>query len=121
MITIHLQHLLFHAKHGLYNEEKIVSNEFEVEVKIIYRPPTIPITEMVETINYVSIYELVKKRMNQPKKLLETFVSETALEILNQFKMVEEVFISIKKSNPPIINFQGSIGVSFKLTRAELS
>ena len=32
-MTIHLHNLLFHAFHGIYEQEKIVGNDFEVNVK----------------------------------------------------------------------------------------
>ena len=120
MLSIHLYQLRFHANHGLYHEEKILGNEFEVDVTIKYYPPEIPVNEIDQTIDYASIYKLVSERMKQPVDLLETFVSETALEILKQFKLTEEVFISIKKLNPPLFSFEGSVAVSFEVKRSEL-
>ncbi len=120
MLSIHLQHLRFHAQHGLYKEEKIIGNEFEVDVTVKYYPPEIPVIEIHKTIDYASIFQLVKDRMDQPVDLLETFVSDTALAILKQFKLAEEVYISIKKLHPPLINFEGSVSVSFEVKRSEL-
>ena len=120
MLSIHLHHLRFHAHHGLYKEEKIVGNEFEVEVTVKYYPPEIPVIEIHQTIDYASIYKLVDERMKQTVDLLETFVSDTALGILHQFKLAEEVYISIKKMHPPLLNFEGNVGVSFEIKRSEL-
>ena len=120
MLSIHLTHLKFQAHHGLYAEEKIVGNEFEINVTVKYHPQEIPVMEIKKTIDYASIYNLLKERMQQPVQLLETFASETALEILRQFKLAEEVSISIKKFHPPILNFTGTVAVSFDVTRSEL-
>jgi dihydroneopterin aldolase len=34
LLTIHLNNLLFHAYHGLYEEEQILGNNFEVNITI---------------------------------------------------------------------------------------
>ena len=120
MLSIHLQHLRFHANHGLYKEEKIIGNEFEVDVTVKYYPPQLPVIEIQKTIDYASIFQLIKERMDQPVDLLETFVSETALGILKKFKVAEEVFISIKKMHPPLINFEGNVVVSFEVKKSDL-
>ena len=120
MLSIHLQHLRFHANHGLYKEEKIIGNEFEVDVTVKYYPPQLPVIEIQKTIDYASIFQLIKERMDQPVDLLETFVSETALGILKKFKVAEEVFISIKKMHPPLINFEGNVAVSFEVKKSDL-
>lgn len=120
MLSIHLNQLKFQAHHGLYDEEKKLGNEFEINVTVKYHPHEIPLVEIKKTIDYTSIYNLLKERVQQPVQLLETFATETALEILRQFKLAEEVSISIKKSHPPVINFEGTVAVSFSITRSEL-
>lgn len=49
--------------------------------------------------------------------LLETLVMDIAAQILAQFQQAEAVFISIKKLQPPIANFNGSVGVSYSLKK----
>ena len=34
MLTIQLNNLIFHAYHGLYEEEKIIGNDFEVNLEV---------------------------------------------------------------------------------------
>ena len=120
MLSIHLHHLIFHGHHGIYSEEKLLGSEFEVNLTVKYYPQQIPLHHLEKTINYVSLFELVAEKMNEPVALLETFVTELALEILRKFKVAEEVSISIKKLHPPITNFEGSVGVSFEITRSDL-
>jgi dihydroneopterin aldolase len=55
--------------------------------------------------------------MQRPAKLLETLATEVASEIFAKFSNVEEVVISIFKLHPPIINFPGSVGVTYQLKR----
>ena len=120
MLSIHLHHLLFYAKHGLYEEEKMLGNRFEVNITVNYHPPTIPITQLSNTIDYVSVYALVKQKMAVPTELLETLATGLAKDILTEFLLAEEVLVSIKKIQVPVLGMQGQVGVSFALKRAEL-
>jgi len=117
MITIHLNKLLFHSYHGVHDEEKLIGGKFEVSLLAKYHPSITPIKKLEETVNYVSLYEMVKTRMSQPSELLETIATELATEILAHFSIVEEVEISITKLHPPIVSFQGSVGVTYILKR----
>ncbi|MDP3665964.1 MAG: dihydroneopterin aldolase [Sediminibacterium sp.] len=117
MLSIQLHNLILFAHHGIYEEEKILGNEFSLDISIRFSPQYLPVKHMADTIDYVAVYELVKKRMDIPTLLLETVITEIAQKILAQFSLAEEVFIAIRKTHPPISQFQGSVGVSFELKR----
>ena len=120
MLSIHLHNIIFFAHHGLYEEEKILGNEFELSISIKHSPQRLPVKHISDTIDYVSVLELVKKRMAIPTPLLETVVTDIAQKILARFSLAEEVFISIRKMYPPVSKIQGSVGVSFELKRKNL-
>jgi dihydroneopterin aldolase len=120
MLSIHLHRLIFHAHHGLYAEEKLLGSAFEINLTVKYYPQEIPLHQLDKTIDYVALYDLVKIKMAQPVDLLETFVTDLSLEILRTFKVAEEVSVSIQKLHPPISEFEGSVGVSFEITRSDL-
>lgn len=120
MLAIHLQKLKFYAFHGLYEEEKILGNEFEVTLSVKFILKQFPCRTIDQTINYVLLFDLVKERMNKPTPLLETIASEIANQIFEEFQIVEEVIISITKLTAPIISFTGVVGVSLELKRNEL-
>ncbi len=118
MMKISLHKLRFHAFHGIYAEETAIGGEFEVDLTVWYQPVNLPVTDLHDTVNYAALYNLVKLRMETPCLILETFVTKLAAEILAQFSLVEEVEISIIKLRPPVINIEGSVGVSFTLKRS---
>jgi dihydroneopterin aldolase len=120
MLSIHLHNLILFAHHGIYEEEKILGNEFELNITIKHVPQHLPVKHLSDTVDYVSVYDLVKKRMAVPTALLETVVTEIATQILAQFSLAEEVFISIRKIYPPVTQMRGSVGVSFELKRKDL-
>jgi 7,8-dihydroneopterin aldolase/epimerase/oxygenase len=117
MLTIHLHNLIFFAHHGLYEQEKILGNEFVVNVDIEHLPITENINNIHQTINYVLVYNLVKQRMAEPTDLLETIAQDLCTVIFNQFKLAQKVSISITKKHPPVLNFVGNVGVTFTAQR----
>ena len=118
MLSIQLNNLSFFAYHGLYEEEKISGNDFIVNA-IIYFYPKKKIDTISETIDYVSIYELIERRMQIATPLLETIVMDLATLILDKFTLAESVFIELTKQKPPIHNFNGTVSVKFELKRKE--
>ncbi len=117
MLSIHLHKLLLYGYHGIYAEEKVLGNEFEINVLVKHLPARLPVKHIDDTIDYARVYELVKQRMAVPTPLLETVVTEIAVQILAQFSLAMHVAVSIKKLHPPIAQFRGSVGVSFELSR----
>jgi dihydroneopterin aldolase len=114
MMYIHLHDLRFRAFHGLYEEEKILGNDYELNLTVGFEPEQLPIHHIGQTLNYVALFELVKTRMSVPTGLLETIVTEIADQIRSEYAAVSKISISLKKLFPPINNFEGAVGVSFE-------
>ena len=88
-----------------------MGNEFEVNAAVTIAAGE-KIQRLSQTVNYVLIYEMIKKRMAVPAPLLETLAQELIEEIYLHDKRIESISISIKKLHPPIENFTGSVGIS---------
>lgn len=117
MLTIHLQKLRFFATHGLYAEETIAGNAFEVDALVHYQPTRLPIQRISDTVDYTRIYQVIAERMKQPTALLETIVYNIANDILNEFALVQEVEIILTKQHLPVVNFSGSVSVQYSIKR----
>ncbi len=112
-MTIHLHNLKFFSYHGIHEEEKILGTEFEVDIEVDINQ-TERIDSIHQTLNYVEVYEMVKKRMAIATPLLETIAEDLLKEIHQSSTLIKSIAIAIKKINPPIENFVGSVGVSLK-------
>ena len=112
-MTIALRKLVFFSYHGLYPEEQLTGNEFEVNLSVTYQPNSGTVTDLSDTINYVSLHTLVKEEMQRRRDLLETVAMEMAEKIHLAFPAVHQVDISITKLHPPIPAFTGTVGVSY--------
>lgn len=113
MIKIELSGLRFHAFHGLYPEEQLTGNEFEVNLSVYCAPVSVVIKNLSETIDYSKLYALLKEEMQRPRQLLETLVMEIAEKVHLKFAQAVSLDISIKKINLPIPAFTGSATVCF--------
>ncbi len=113
MITIYLHKLIFFSFHGIHDEEKILGNEYEVNLEVTFEEKW-PVTKINETINYVTIFEVIRQRMNIPTALLETVVQDLVNQVHNIDDRIKTILVSVDKKNPPIANIEGSVGVSLK-------
>jgi len=120
VLSIQLNNLNFFAHHGLYEEEKIHGNDFEVNAVISYRPAK-KVTDLSDTIDYASVYEVIYKRMQIATPLLETIVMELANEILAKFTLADSIAIELTKKRPPIHNFNGTVSVKYELNRNQIT
>lgn len=111
MFKIELHNLWFRARHGLYEEEKVLDGDFILDVDIRYTPKATP-HHISETVDYSAVYTLIKSHMQKPERLLETLAMNITQNILENFLLAEEVSLRIKKMNPPMIGFTGNVSVT---------
>ncbi len=120
LMTIHLNDVQFYGYHGLYKEEQKLGNNFIVNISIDFFPSVNKITAIEETIDYVSVYNIVKQRMQTPTPLLETIVGDIADAIFTQFKLAQKVNIQITKAKVFVNSLNGNMSVSLIKSRSEI-
>ena len=113
MFTISLHNLIFYSFHGVHEEEKVLGNNYKVNVAITFNTNE-EITALEQTINYELVYDIIKKRMDIPAKLLETLAQDLAQKIYDFDNRIASINVSIEKKNPPITNIRGSVSVNYK-------
>lgn len=98
----------FYARHGVWEQEKKVGNEFIVDLSI-----RIPYNEQFfsddlnNTISYADIFSIVEEEMAKPRKLLETVAATIRERIISRWKNILGGSIKICKSIPPISRMTG--------------
>jgi dihydroneopterin aldolase len=112
-IIIELKNLKFFATHGMYQEELKVGNEFVMDIYIESRAPKEIITSIDQTVNYVEVYQIAEEEFSHRHQLLETCVMKIADKLEKHFPDIEKLTINVRKMNPPITNFSGSVGISY--------
>lgn len=98
-----LEGLEFHAFHGVYPHERESGNWFEVDIAVETDFTTAAEEDdLAGTVNYETLFLIVKARMEEPSKLLETVADRIASDVIDKLPAVFNVELKIAKLNPPI-------------------
>jgi dihydroneopterin aldolase len=101
--TVALEGMEFFAYHGFYKEEQRIGNKYSVDLKIETDfSKAANEDDLSGTINYETLYNLVKQEMLHPNKLLESIGQKISKAVLDEFSEVMTVEVSVSKFNPPI-------------------
>jgi 7,8-dihydroneopterin aldolase/epimerase/oxygenase len=98
-----LEGLEFHAFHGVYPHERESGNWFEVDIAVETDfSEAAQSDELAGTVNYETLFRMVKEEMEKPSRLLETVAEKIVDDVLNALPSVKSVELKISKLNPPI-------------------
>ncbi len=99
---IQLNNARFYAFIGVYPEEQIAGNWFEVNINVSATDIKEVPTCITETLDYSLLYQVAKEEMTQKDTLIETVAGRIGQRLLNQAKGVETVEVSITKLAPAL-------------------
>ncbi|TDI66324.1 MAG: dihydroneopterin aldolase [Bacteroidetes bacterium] len=103
MGLVSLEGLEFFAYHGYYDEEQKVGNKYSVDVTVRADLKAAAVEdELSQTVNYETLYKIVRENMQVRARLLEHIGYEIIQSIFQEFLQVQWVEVSISKFNPPI-------------------
>lgn len=103
MGIIEIEGMKFYAFHGHFEAEQIVGNEFIVDLRLETDCNKAAISDnLVDALNYQVVYEIVKREMAQPSKLLENIAKRILDSLKFQFTSIINVSVKISKINPPM-------------------
>jgi dihydroneopterin aldolase len=112
MLTIKLEQVKLHGLHGVYSGEPLAGGEFEINLEVDFEDEGIEFNSLSDTISYVTLLDLVKKRMSVPTPLLEKLGKLILDDIFLIFPFIKGARLNITKLQAPIAAFQGRVGVS---------
>lgn len=110
---IRLNDLRFRARIGVYEQERIVGNEFRINLRVRYDADKFIHENLDSSISYVDIYDIVKKELGRERLLLESVAQSISEVIVARWKEVEEVSITIDKLGTPISGIDGNCGIEY--------
>ncbi|PRD48414.1 dihydroneopterin aldolase [Sphingobacterium haloxyli] len=96
-----LQKVRFFSPIGYYKEERILGNEFFVDVVVRFPFGNANTEDLSNTINYGELYNLVYEVMKKERRLLESAAEEILSKIQNRYPFVDEARVSVHKTTPP--------------------
>lgn len=100
---IQLENLVFYSYHGVLPQETIVGNEYIVNLKIAFDMSHAFESDSVDdTINYAKVYEVVKKEMEIPSKLIEHAAYRVVSRLNISYPQITGLELKLSKRNPPV-------------------
>nr|WP_297133556.1 dihydroneopterin aldolase [uncultured Prevotella sp.] len=114
---IYLRNVRFHAFHGVLPQERIVGNDYLVNLVLDYDFSSAMQTDDLQgTLNYAEVYQKVREEMAVPSKLLEHVAGRIAHRLFSDFPEIQKLQLSITKVNPPMGADSDGAGVEVVLT-----
>lgn len=98
-----LENVEMYANHGVFPQETLVGNLFIINLKLkVDFEKASKSDDLDETISYASVFDLVKKEMAIPSKLLEHVAGRIVRVLKSEFPKIEQIELKISKRNPPV-------------------
>ena len=103
MAIILVEGIKLYAYHGCMKEEAMIGGNYIVDVSIDadLSKPSIS-DKLNDTIDYVTIYEIVKKEMTIRSKLIEHVAKRILDKLKKRFSESISIEVKVTKLNPPI-------------------
>ncbi|MGM0501713.1 MAG: dihydroneopterin aldolase [Bacillota bacterium] len=119
MDKILLNNLAFYGYHGVLDEEQELGQKFFIDVELSADLSLAGTTDdLKQAVNYAEVYQVIKEICEEEQyDLLEALAENMAQKILEQFELVQEVQIRVKKPEAPIEGIFDYAGVELKRTR----
>lgn len=111
-----LREVRFHAFHGVMPQERAVGADFIVSLRMGYDISRAMRTDDVaHTISYADVFDIVKREMGKPSKLLEHVAGRIAEALGEAFPEAVSLELSITKQNPPMGSDGKGAGIEIHL------
>ena len=100
---ISLNALRFHAYHGVLPQEKVVGNDYLVDLVIGYNvAAAVENDDISMAINYADVWQTVREVMLTPCQLIETVAANICKHLEKQFPQMTSLEVTVTKLNPPV-------------------
>ena len=116
MQELFIEDIRLHAYHGCLEEEGRIGGKYRIDIKALADFNNCADTDdLNKTVDYVIVYELVKKEMAIRSKLIETVAKRIALKLQAQYAWISEWEVSLTKFNLPVGGSLGQSRIVWKL------
>jgi len=103
MGMILLEGMEFFSYHGCFKEEQVIGARFIVDLRIEADTSRAEVSDRLhDTINYATLYSVVKKEMEQKSCLLEHVAKRIIEKVRGAFTNILSIELRISKINPPV-------------------
>jgi len=116
MSTISIEGMEFFAYHGCFDEEQLIGTKFLVDLYFEADTQEAELSDdLSKTINYQTVFLLVKEEMQQKSKLLEHVGRRILNRLKSEYPTIESATLKISKLNPPLGGKMENVSVTLDL------
>jgi len=105
MGIINIKGLKLMGHHGVFDQERLVGNVFEIDISLdVPSADDAAATDALDlTVNYAEVIDLAKMEMRMPSKLIEAVAYRIARAIKGRYgKLVASGTVTVAKLAPPV-------------------
>ena len=104
MGSLVIKNIRFRARHGYHDFERVVGNDFEVDLTIKTDISKAGESDdLADTVDYTTVCSIVEDVMHgEPVMLIETLLSRIGEQIMEEVPAVESLQVCIRKLHPPM-------------------
>lgn len=101
--SIILEHVKFHAYHGVFPQEHQTGAYFYVTLEADTDfGSAMQSDELAGTVSYASLYDLLRQEMEIPSQLIEHVAERILSRIFNECPAISRIRLKLTKENPPM-------------------
>lgn len=118
MGKIELKDMRFFAHHGCYEEERKHGRWFEVDLIFDINAKQAMLSDNInDTINYATVFSLVKQTMAEPVNLIEHIAYRIARAVSEAYPNAENLIVTVKKMSPPVDGEISYVSFTYNTTK----
>jgi dihydroneopterin aldolase len=103
MSTISLHNIRLKAFHGCLPEETVIGGNYQVDVRIkTDLTDAAHKDDLNRTVDYCQVYDIVKREMAIPSKLLENVAQRIVNALMHELRRINAVKVRVSKIAPPV-------------------
>lgn len=115
---ISINGMRFYAHHGCFDQERAIGTHFVVDLQIDADTTRAERSDSIgDTVNYLEVYQVVKREMAEPSHLLEHVARRVGEAVMDGFQQIDNVTVKVCKMNPPLGGQMESVSVEVRVGR----
>ncbi len=113
-MQITLENIQLYAYHGCLEEEALIGQNYRVDVYISTDYSEAAQTDdLTKTVDYVQVYEIVKREMAIRSKLIEHVTKRICETLVAEISRIDKCEVRLTKYNPPVNGMVGNASVNW--------
>lgn len=110
----------FYGYHGVLSEEKSIGQKFFIDMELFLSlEPAGTADDLTKSVSYAEVHDVVKQIVEgEPYKLIEALAEAISSRVLDEFSLIDELMIRVRKPEAPVPGIYDYFGVEISRSRS---